>query len=99
MERQSSEDLQRLRATRDSLVLAPPHEQREKFLTRLQTLQSQLEAGSPPQSLQETLIHMEASVSKGDRKSAKRDVALLAAQHWEQHEDWILGLRMLLSRH
>jgi len=91
-----AKDQERLQSVLDELVQAVPEAKRGDILTRLQFLKAYL-SGEVQQPVQLTLLGIADAVSAGDRVAAQRQVAWLAANHWDHHKAWIVALRCLLA--
>merc|ERR1711862_923400 len=93
----AAKDMQRLQVVFDELILALPEAKRGDTLTRLQHLTPCLSEGKIQQPIQQKLLSIADATTAGDRAAAKREVAWLAANHWEQHKYWIIALRRMLA--
>lgn len=92
-----AEDLQRLQAVLEELVLGLPEGQRGDVRTRLQLLFSSVSVGRVQEPIQVKLRGIADAAAAGDRDAARREVAWLAANHWEHHKGWIVALRRLFA--
>ncbi|CAK0841373.1 unnamed protein product, partial [Prorocentrum cordatum] len=85
-----------LRALRLALDGAPLARQPD-VARRLQGLYSKLQGGQIPEDAQAQLLRAAGAIGSGDAAAARRACAELSAEHWDQHKDWLRGLRCLAS--
>merc|ERR1712217_246565 len=60
-------------------------------------LYCKLEMGDIAQQVQIQLLKIIETISRNDYAEARKICTTIAAQHWEQHKDWIVGLKRLLA--
>merc|ERR1712066_653508 len=68
----------------------------EDITKRIQPLLSQLEAGKIAPCIQVKLMDIAKAISDNDRLKANRELAMLTREHWDQHKNWLIGMKRLL---
>jgi len=56
-----------------------------------------MRAGKITVTIQEQLLQIVEALQSKEHDKASRLCATLVDGHWEQHKEWLLGLRRLLS--
>lgn len=62
----------------------------------LQQLYTQLQDGQISPAIQSQLLVIARGISTNDLAVASRAVETLSTQHWEQHKDWLKGMKRLI---
>lgn len=88
-------DLQQMRTTFETALARLSGARRQDVARRLERLYALLQEGRLDQQTQGQLLEVAHGVSAGNKAEVSRVCTQLTAQHWEQHQDWILGLRRL----
>lgn len=60
-------------------------------------LYCQLKAGKITPAIQSQLLAIAIAIASGDSAVASKGVASLSTQYWEEHKDWLTGMKRLLS--
>jgi len=90
--------LQQLRCACEALVAKLTEGRRKDVLQRLERLYSKLETGKIPPQVQHQLSELMSAVSADSHREAGRLCTTLVAQQWDEHKDWLIALRSLLSK-
>lgn len=64
---------------------------------RINQLYSRLQAGKISVSVQAQLLGISQALSSNNHAAAAKSVALISAENWNEHKEWIVGLKQLLS--
>jgi len=64
---------------------------------RLGLLYVDLKAGRVEQTLQGQLQALAEAIETQNAPEARRLTAAMVAQHWQQHKDWLKGIKSLLA--
>merc|ERR1712048_971922 len=90
-------DLQRFKALVDKVLAEGSSQKRESISRRVNELYSKLQAGKIDEPVQARLLNAVEALSSNDCTGASKQVASISAQHWDQHKEWIIGLKQLIS--
>lgn len=96
-EQMSSSDLQELKSALRAALARLSESRCKDAAERLERLYSLLQAGriSPP--IQSQLLTIARAIASNNYLAAGQVVASLSTQHWEEHKDWLMGMKRLLS--
>jgi len=93
-----AEALQQMREALDLLLgQVPAGRRREDIAGRLQLMQAELQAGKLPGAVQVSLRQLALAAAAGDLGEANRVCSALVAQSWDEHREWLVGLKRLLA--
>lgn len=95
-EQMTSEDLRELQSSFDAALAKLSGSRHKDTAERLQKLYAQLQAGQVSPAIQSQLLIIAKATSTNDRAGASRAVATLSTQHWEEHKEWLMGMKRLL---
>eukprot|EP00930_Biecheleria_cincta_P051840 TRINITY_DN3704_c0_g1_i1.p1 TRINITY_DN3704_c0_g1~~TRINITY_DN3704_c0_g1_i1.p1 ORF type:complete len:265 (+),score=48.25 TRINITY_DN3704_c0_g1_i1:63-797(+) len=90
-------DLSALQGAFTMALASLPAKRRLDAETRLALLYSHLQCGQIAQPIQEALLKIASNLSDGSRSEAAAQVRGLVAHHWQQHKDWLTGLKCLAA--
>merc|ERR1712048_564827 len=93
----AADDLARLQATFDAVLTESSCRKQETIAKRVNQLYSKLQLGKIYPAIQAQLLDISDAISSKDRLAASKGIASISAQHWDQHREWIIGLKQLLS--
>lgn len=93
----SQEALQQLKNSLAPALARLSGPRRQDVAHRLERLYALVQEGRLDQQTQAQLLGVAQAVSAGDGREVSRLCALLTAQHWGQHRDWIVGLKRLAA--
>jgi len=80
------------------LVCLPVGKKRDDVSDRLHALFAEAEAGRLAPSVVEQLQGLTGAIFAGDRREANKCCAALVSQHWDEHREWLMGLKRLLAQ-
>jgi len=96
-EKMSSDDLRRLQCSFDAALGRLSGSKHKDTSERLQQLYCQLQAGKITPAIQSQLLAIASAIASCDSAVASKRVATLSNQYWEEHKDWLTGMKRLLS--
>jgi len=94
-----TESLEQVRKAFDSRLECTAHaKKREDIIERLRVLIVALQEGRISQPVQAHLLELARAISVTDLCEANRLCTVLIAKHWDEHREWLQGLKRLLAR-
>merc|ERR1712050_675869 len=94
----STEELQQIQNGFNSCLVKCSGKKHTDVSQRLGQLYFLLQTGKIAEPIQTKLLIVAKAISANDCTEASRQVAMISAEHWEQHKEWLKGLRTMLSR-
>mmetsp|Transcript_109610 Transcript_109610/g.210812 ORF Transcript_109610/g.210812 Transcript_109610/m.210812 type:complete len:247 (+) Transcript_109610:72-812(+) len=94
----TTDDLQQLQDPLNALLQSFSGKKHEDIARRLDQLYLLLRAGKIAEPIQTKLLLFAKALSANDRTEATRQVTAISAEHWDQHKQWLTGLKRVLSR-
>mmetsp|Transcript_157702 Transcript_157702/g.290539 ORF Transcript_157702/g.290539 Transcript_157702/m.290539 type:complete len:247 (-) Transcript_157702:107-847(-) len=94
----TTDDLRQLQDPLNALLQSFSGKKHEDIARRLDQLYFLLRAGKIAEPIQTKLLLFAKALSANDRTEATRQVTAISAEHWDQHKQWLTGLKRVLSR-
>merc|ERR1719310_312816 len=91
------ENLSEMRCSFDAALAKQFGNKRRDCAERLQQLYDLLDAGKISVPIQSKLIEVARGIAVGNYAASSKEVSALSAQHWEEHKEWLMGMKRLLS--
>jgi len=94
----TTDDLRQLQDPLNALLQSFSGKKHEDIARRLDQLYLLLRAGKIAEPIQTKLLLFAKALSANDRTEATKQVTVISAEHWDQHKQWLTGLKRVLSR-
>merc|ERR1719502_2581247 len=91
----SPNDLLHLKTSFDTALTKLPSTKQADAASRLKELYSLLSAQRISPEIQFQLLAIAKAISNSDSATAGDIMRQLIAEHWDQHKDWLRGLKIL----
>jgi hypothetical protein len=93
----SSNDVMDLKMAFSEMLANISGPRRSDTEDRLELLYSMLERCKITSSMQSELLLIATSLANRDNAVAGKVLAKLCNEHWDEHKDWLIGVKRLLS--
>mmetsp|Transcript_90492 Transcript_90492/g.160282 ORF Transcript_90492/g.160282 Transcript_90492/m.160282 type:complete len:231 (+) Transcript_90492:56-748(+) len=95
----SRDDLQQIQSSFNNLLQSFSGKKHEDITKRLDQLYLLLQTGKVAEPMEAQLLSIAKAISVNDFAAVTKQVTDMSAEHWDQHKEWLTGLKRLISKH